>query len=242
MGEAVDTSQVMQIADGLVIKWVRTVDLKEQDLNAQIMEPRKFDTLTQNVKLRGMLESLPYCYQPDGKGSIQIVSGHHRVRSANKAGIKEIPVIVDEKHMSRSTITAKQIAANELTGTADEKLLAQLIQNMDSVDDMLMSGLDENQLPHPEPAKVDIDSLNLKYDFKSVEFLFLSREFDEVKEYLEKSGSDFKAVAEISVYEDFSRELVLYANRHNIKNISSALSDLIGIARKDRVESEEASK
>lgn len=31
----VDTSQEMTIADGLVIKWVDVVNLKEQDLNAQ---------------------------------------------------------------------------------------------------------------------------------------------------------------------------------------------------------------
>lgn len=42
----VDTSQEMTIADGLVIKWVDVVNLKEQDLNAQVMEPRKFDALT----------------------------------------------------------------------------------------------------------------------------------------------------------------------------------------------------
>ena len=52
----VDTSQEMTIADGLVIKWVDVINLKEQDLNAQVMEPRKFDALTQNIKLRGMLE------------------------------------------------------------------------------------------------------------------------------------------------------------------------------------------
>lgn len=50
----VDTSQEMTTADGLVIKWVDVVNLKEQDLNAQVMEPRKFDALTQNIKLRGM--------------------------------------------------------------------------------------------------------------------------------------------------------------------------------------------
>jgi hypothetical protein len=64
----IDTSQEMTIADGLVIKWVDVVNLKEQDLNAQVMEPRKFDALTQNIKLRGMLESLPYCSQPNGEG------------------------------------------------------------------------------------------------------------------------------------------------------------------------------
>lgn len=62
------------------------------------------------------MESLPYCSQPNGEGPISIVSGHHRTRAAGRAGIQRIPVIVDTKPMTRSTITAKQIAANELTG------------------------------------------------------------------------------------------------------------------------------
>ena len=56
-----------------------------------------------------------------------------------RAGIQRIPVIVDTKPMTRSTITAKQIAANELTGHADENLLAQLVTQMDNVDDLLLS-------------------------------------------------------------------------------------------------------
>ena len=47
--------------------------------------------------------------------------------------------------MTRSTITAKQIAANQLTGYTDEKTLHQLLENLTSVDDMLLTGLDDSQ-------------------------------------------------------------------------------------------------
>ena len=236
--DGVDTTQEMKLADGLVIKWVNVTDLKEQDLNAQIMEPRKFDTLTQNIKLRGMLESLPYCYQKNGEGQIEIVSGHHRARAALKAGIQRIPVIVDEREMSRSTITAKQIAANELTGHPDEKLLAQLITQMTTADDMLLSGLDADHLPHPESENVSINSLNVNYDFRSVEFMFLGRELEDLKKFIDDCKADMTGLAPMELYEDFSREIIGYANRNNIKNVSAAVSRLIEIARKDRLEYE----
>lgn len=229
----VDTSQQMQIADGLVIKWVNIADLHEQDLNAQVMEPRKFDTLTQNIKLRGMLESLPYCYQPNGEGVIEIISGHHRTRSAMKAGIKTIPVIVDEKPMTKSTVTAKQIAANELTGHADPTLLAQLIQQMDSADDMLMSGLDQDHLPHPESENINLNSLNVQYDFKTVELMFLGKELSEFEKFIDDSKADMVGLAPIELYDQFSQEIIKYANRHNIKNVAAAVSRLIEEAQRD---------
>lgn len=238
--EDVDMNQTMRIADGLVIKWVKVTDLKEQDLNAQIMEPRKFETLTQNIKLRGMLESLPYCYQKDGTGQIQIISGHHRTRTAAKAGIDRIPVIIDERPMTKSTITAKQIAANELTGHADEKLLAQLITQMDNVDDLLMSGLDQDHMPHPESEKIDINGLSMQYDFKSVELMFLGREFQEFEEFVDKSKADMVGLAPMELYEDFSNEIIGYADRHNIKNVAAAISRLIQVAMEDRMNEEKS--
>lgn len=232
----VDTSQEMTIADGLVIKWVDVVNLKEQDLNAQVMEPRKFDALTQNIKLRGMLESLPYCSQPNGEGPISIVSGHHRTRAAARAGIQRIPVIVDTKPMTRSTITAKQIAANELTGHADEKLLAQLVTQMDNVDDLLLSGLDQDSLPHVEPQQVNLNGLNVKYEYKDVEFLFLTREYEELEQFVDDCNSDMLGLVPMELYDEFVHQVTSFASRNGIKNMAAAVSKIIEIARKDAEE------
>lgn len=232
----IDTSQEMTIAEGLVIKWVDVVNLKEQDLNAQVMEPRKFDALTQNIKLRGMLESLPYCSQPNGEGPISIVSGHHRTRAAARAGIQRIPVIVDTKPMTRSTITAKQIAANELTGHADEKLLAQLVTQMDNVDDLLLSGLDKDSLPHVEPQQVNLNGLNVKYEYKDVEFLFLTREYEELKQFVDDCNSDMLGLVPMELYDEFVHQVTSFASRNGIKNMAAAVSKLIEVARKDAEE------
>ena len=143
----VETS--MQIGDDLWIEWRDIADLREQDVNAQQMQPRHMDRLTENIRIRGQIESLPYCHQPDRAGPTSIVSGHHRARAARAAGMKRIPVIVDYQPMTKGRVVAKQIAHNELHGDPDEAILAQLVASLDSVDDLLMSGLDENWLPTP---------------------------------------------------------------------------------------------
>ncbi|HEU5032745.1 MAG TPA: ParB/Srx family N-terminal domain-containing protein, partial [Spirillospora sp.] len=82
MAEQPDLSQRFPIADGLYVMWLEPTVLREQDVNAQTMSPRHFDRLTENIRGRGMIESLPYVYWPDEEGVPEIVSGHHRCRAA----------------------------------------------------------------------------------------------------------------------------------------------------------------
>ena len=88
--------------------------LREQDLNARVMPPEQFETLVTNIRRRGIPESVPYCVL---RGSqIRIVSGHHRVRAAKEAGIKEAVILLDTRDLPRSLEVAKQLAHNSITG------------------------------------------------------------------------------------------------------------------------------
>ena len=78
----------------LYIAKVQLADLKEQDINARIMKNEMQDQLTTNIKNRGQLESLPLIALMGEK--LEIISGHHRVKSAREAGLKEIIVILDK--------------------------------------------------------------------------------------------------------------------------------------------------
>ena len=100
----------MQVAPDLYVPMVEIKDLKEQDLNAQVMSPRTFERLAGNVKHRGALESLPYCWQPPGSDQVEIISGHHRVRAARAVGIETIAALVDTSDMTRGEIVAKQLS------------------------------------------------------------------------------------------------------------------------------------
>lgn len=72
----------------LYIAKVQLAELKEQDINARIMKNEMQDQLTANIKNRGQLESLPLIALMGEK--LEIISGHHRVKSAREAGLKEI--------------------------------------------------------------------------------------------------------------------------------------------------------
>ena len=74
----------------LYIAKVQLAELKEQDINARIMKNEMQDQLTANIKNRGQLESLPLIALMGEK--LEIISGHHRVKSAREAGLKEIIV------------------------------------------------------------------------------------------------------------------------------------------------------
>ena len=98
---------IYDMGSGLVIAKVQIDKVKEQDINARVMKNEMQDQLTANILKRGQLESQTFLVLKDGK--LEIVSGHHRIKSARAAGLKEIVVIVDVSGLSRSQIAAKQL-------------------------------------------------------------------------------------------------------------------------------------
>ena len=103
--------KLADLGSGLIIARVKVADVREQDINARIMKPEMMKQLTDNIRKRGQLESLPYCALTD---KIEIISGHHRFRAAREAGMKEVIVILDISGLNRSQIAAKQIPHNAI--------------------------------------------------------------------------------------------------------------------------------
>ena len=130
---------IYDMGSGLVIAKFPLDKVKEQDINARIMKNEMQDQLTANIKKRGQLESLPLFVLVDGK--LEIISGHHRVKSARAAEMKEIIAIVDVSGLSRSKIAAKQLAHNAISGFDDDSTLREIVKMIDDVDDMIESCL-----------------------------------------------------------------------------------------------------
>ena len=99
---------VAHIDESLVIAKVKLEQIKEQDLNARYMPTDMFKQLTHNIEKRGVLESLPYCsLQPDG---IEVMSGHHRLRSLRAAKYQKLVwILLETKQLTRDEIKAKQL-------------------------------------------------------------------------------------------------------------------------------------
>lgn len=129
------------------VRRINIKHLKEQELNAQEMPKHQFDALVRNIKNDGELQSLVYVHQPDGpNGEIRIISGHHRVRAAYKAGLTEVPCIVETAPLTTAQIRARQLAHNQIHGESDPKLVAQILEEIDDVIELTATGFTDTEL------------------------------------------------------------------------------------------------
>lgn len=222
----------MEIGDGISVVVVQASHLREQDINAQQMDPTTFARLVENIRQRGALESLPYCHQPNGEGPISIISGHHRAKAARAAGLTEFPVLLDVSEMPRSLIRAKQIAHNQLSGTPDEEILRRMIEEIESTEDLLMTGLDVDLLPALEGASPTLNLPHLEFDWREVSLMFLPEQLDRLAELVGRLGSNpaMVGVAAREQFAPFSQAVVDYSKQVNVKNLAMAIDMLTTIA------------
>lgn len=141
----VDAANVMH--GTMQVRRISIKHLKEQEVNAQKMPQHQFDSLVRNIKNDGELQSLPLVHQPDGpNGEIRIISGHPRVRAAYKAGLTEVPCIVETRSLTQAQIRARQLAHNQIHGESDPKLVAQLLEEIDEVVELTSTGFTDTEL------------------------------------------------------------------------------------------------
>lgn len=224
----------LEVGPGLVVKRVVIAQVKEQDLNAQVMQPREFERLTENIRMRGALEQLPYCYQPDGEGVIEVVSGHHRLRAARQAGLSEVWVLVDTMPMRRTEVTAKAIAHNIIHGTPDENVLRELVATIDNVDDLLTTGLPEEFLPLVDDDNTQLQIPHADFDWRIVYLSFLPgqmADFQAAVEQIERQA-EFVGVAQLDQFEEFAKACYTYGRLMNVKSISTTVAMLTELAVK----------
>ncbi|WP_381792958.1 ParB N-terminal domain-containing protein [Streptomyces niveus] len=225
----------MQIGEDLYIRWVDVTTLREQDMNAQVMQPRHFERLTGNIRKRGALESLPYCHQPGGEGPVEVISGHHRSRAARSAGINRIPAIIDTRTMRRSEVIAKQIAHNELHGNPDKDVLAQLVSMIDNVDDLIATGLDEDQLPTVEADDTKLAIPHGEFDWRAATLMFLPHQMEDFKDAVTAiaNGTDIVGVASVEQFEEFASTVYAFGRCKDVRNFTVMIQLLTDIARRE---------
>lgn len=225
--------RVAELDCGLEVWKLVISTLKEQDINAQVMDDRKMKILTSNIKNRGTLESLPYIHK---KGdTFSIVSGHHRVRAANAAGLKTIYGLVDTIDLTESQIVSKQISHNELVGQADSEILGELVKKMKEVDDIIASGLPEkflNQIAQQSPV---MDLPQLDFEWRTLQLVFLPEQLKDFQTLVKMidSKAEFVGVADVKQFDDFSKAMVQFGKTQNIKSIGATIQYLTEIALKE---------
>lgn len=224
---------IADMGSGLVIAKVGSEFMREQDINARIMKNEMQKQLTDNIRKRGQLESLPFCALTQNDTRIEIISGHHRIRSGKDAGIKDFFVILDVSGLNRSKITAKQIAHNAISGFDDQSTLKELAKMLDDVDDMIESYAGKDILKEPD---ADIDkylSPSVKFDWKNVVLMFLPHQIDDLNKLAEiaaKLSPDYVGLSDIEEYKPFIEALAKYQAFADVKNVGAAIHAMTKLA------------
>lgn len=222
--------QIADMGSGLIIAKVPAECIREQDINARIMKNEMQRQLTDNIKKRGQLESLPFCVLTENGSRIEIISGHHRIRSGKDAGIKEFFVILDVSGLNRSKIVAKQIAHNAISGFDDQSTLKEMAKMLEDVDDMIESYAGKDILEEPEAELEKYLSPKVDFVWKNMTFTFLPHQVEDLQKLivaLEDTKPDFIGIASIEQHKPFVETLSKYQQFANVKNTGAAIHAMI---------------
>lgn len=205
--------------------------LQEQDVNARIMKDQMQDQLTANIQKRGQLESLPYVALIDNK--LKIISGHHRIKSARAAGIKEIFYILDISGLTRSQEASKQLAHNAINGFDDQSTLKEIAKMISDVDDMLESFIGKEILGEPSAEFDKLISPSVEFDFKTIVFAFLPYQIanlDVLVKHLEKQNAEIIGTAPYELGKRYAETLAKYQQFQDVRNLGAAIASMVDAA------------
>jgi ParB-like nuclease family protein len=197
--------------------------------NARYLKKGTFDQLTANVREDGMLSSVPLCHTLVG-GTLECVSGNHRVQAAVKAGLSRILVLVIPHELPKSQRISRQLSHNALSGQDDMTILAELWRDLESLEERLYAGLDSELVG--ELAKIAFQGFGAEpIRTEQMTLWFLPEEVEDVRALLEAServaASGAVYLAPLARYEALWKALVKTKRVMGIKNTAVAFIVLI---------------
>lgn len=216
--------------------WLVPVELiREQDVNARVMNNEKFDRLAQNIKQDGVLESLPLCYlktNPAGNQEFFLISGHHRTRAARKAGVLNIHALVYEREMSRDEVISKQLSHNSLTGYDDKEVLGRLYNEIVEISFKISSGITDLDIKI-DSTGVQIDDIKIELNYELINILFLPKQVEHMEKILKTIEPEARVfIADKADFDAFAEQARTIAKRDNIINMSAIFVRILEIVEK----------
>lgn len=220
------------------IRTVKLADLRLLEKNARFMANPTFRRLVENVRADGALTSVPFCY-PDDDGTLEVLSGNHRVQAAIAAGIEEAEVMVGLDPLTRQQRIGIQLSHNSISGEDDPAVLRELYEELVDVDLRAYSGLDDKTLELL--AKVEIGSLaEPSLDMLTITLAMLPDENERVHEVWKEAqalvtSSDETWLARRAEYDDFLDALSEAGASYRVTNSATSLMLLLRLWKRDRI-------
>lgn len=213
---------IAELEDGICLARCDLDSLREQDLNARVMDDVKFNQLVANIEKRGTLKQLPYCVLTER--GVEIVSGHHRTRAARAAGLDHVNVLIDRSKLTRSSIAAKQLAHNAIEGTDDPDMLQRIAAIITDVDDMLESAIDREYFDAVQEKARQMPVPTVDFEWKTVQLTFLNHQATDLNRLCEKAAkADVELVVPMEEFEPFCDALRATKKYGDVKNAGAAV-------------------
>lgn len=201
--------------------------------NARFFKRETFRQLRDNIAADKRLSSVPLCYRHED-GSLEVLSGNHRVKASKEAELSHIVVLVITEELEKSKRIAIQLSHNALVGEDDQSILANLWAQIESVNDKLYSGLDSEVVK--ELGDVELVNFSTpQVPAHMVTFMFTDGETSQISEVLDMLADAAKRSSAVYVcpsahYEAFLRLIADVKHAEKIRDSSLAVLRLMEVA------------
>jgi len=231
--------KLFDLGNGLWLAKAHLDSLVEQTVNARVMSKEMIEQLATTMRHRKYLESLPYCHQIDDYKA-EIISGHHRARSARMAEILTIYILLDTNKLSRDEVTARQLAHNSIQGVDDKEMLKRLFEQIQDVDLKIESFIQPIDISITIESPDTIMDIAPEIDFHTISLTFLPHQRKNFDDIIERYTGDEKGiyVVQDKLFEEFKRVVNDTKRIENIKSVGMAIARMCEIVNNSNKEKE----
>lgn len=203
------------------------------DKNARFMRAEQYRQLVENIRRDGCLTSVPFAVKVGER--YKILSGNHRVKAAQDAGLADIPVLYTDQELSHQKQVAIQLSHNAIAGQDDLAILRELYDEIADVTLKAYSGLDDVGLGRMEPP--DLDPLSEAHlEFRIVSIAFLPAEVERIEALLARvldiATGDKTWVNRFVEYDRLLDALTITKAQAGIKNTATAFGLMMDIVER----------
>lgn len=220
-------------------KWkVEKVSIEEivpAELNANEMSEKDFQQLCNNIGVSG-LSSVPTCYRREADGRYVLISGHHRVKAAEKDGYTQIYIMyAEEKDLTKDEIIAIQLSHNSLHGEDNKGILKRLFEQIQTVQFKQFAHINMDEIGSIDITSVNIVPMRETYNVALVLYKADINLLEEltgcVKEAMD--SSEYVILADQENTEDEYLSLMKeIGQKFNIKSSNIAFAKILELAKK----------
>lgn len=214
------------------LRYVNFADVREQDINANVMPTGMFNALVNNIRQNKALESIPLMATREGSDIIEVVSGHHRTRAAMQAGI-EGGVVILYKGLTNAEIRAKQLAHNSIAGQSDPEIVKQLFSQIDDIGLQMESFIDPEMFANlPTAVSFQMVDIDPTADAKTMTVVFLPTQLADFSKSMDllSSQPDVVVLEKLDAFEGFKTAVHAVKEELEIVSYPTALAAMARLA------------